>query len=95
MSIPEGVLEALADQFTRREIEDIMENAMTPANKKRVIDLTMGTRAFGTPWIVAVNGNGERNDWFGNDRWDQIFDHLRVPYTPVKIVPPEELKGKL
>jgi glutathione S-transferase kappa 1 len=37
---------------------------------------------------VAVNSDGERKAWFGNDRWDQVLAHLAVPYTPVSIIPP-------
>lgn len=72
-----------------------MKSAVSPENKKRVVDITMSTGAFGAPWIVAVSADGLRRDWFGNDRWDQIFYHLGVPFTPVRIVPPEELKAKL
>jgi glutathione S-transferase kappa 1 len=46
----------------------------------------MGAKAFGAPWIVVVNGNGERREYFGNDRWDHVFEHLGVPYTPVRIL---------
>lgn len=73
-----------------------MKNAVSPENKQRVIELTMSAKAFGAPWIVAVNSKGERKDWFGNDRWDQVLYHLGVPYTPVQIIPPEEAaKAKL
>lgn len=64
---------------------------MTPENKKKVIDQTMEAGAFGAPWIVAVNSNGEKKSWFGNDRWDQVFAHLNVPYMPVAIIPPSKL----
>jgi 2-hydroxychromene-2-carboxylate isomerase len=73
----------------------IMKKAVTPENKKRVVDQTMSAGAFGAPWIVATNAEGERKDWFGNDRWDQVFYHLSVPYTPVRIIPPNEAKAKL
>ncbi len=95
VSTPEGVLEALRGVFPDAELREIMRKAVTPENKKRVVEQTMAARAFGAPWIVAVNGHGERKAWFGNDRWDQVFEHLNVPYTPVRIIPREELKGKL
>jgi len=76
-------------------LTEILKNAVAPENKKRVVELTMGAGAFGAPWIVAVDGGGERKAWFGNDRWDQVFEHLGVPYTPVSIVPLEESKAKL
>jgi glutathione S-transferase kappa 1 len=65
-----------------------LKNAVTSENKQRVVDQTMGAGAFGAPWIVAVNSDGERKAWFGNDRWDQVFAHLGVPYKPVSIIPP-------
>lgn len=95
ISTPEGILEALRGIFLPAELTEIMKNAVTPENKKRVVELTMGAGAFGAPWIVAVDGDGERKAWFGNDRWDQVFEHLGVPYTPVRIVPLEESKAKL
>ncbi|KAH8744386.1 glutathione S-transferase [Diaporthe sp. PMI_573] len=95
ISTPEGILQALEGVFSPKEINEIMKLAVSPENKKRVVDVTMSTGAFGAPWIVAVNADGLRKDWFGNDRWDQIFYHLGVPFTPVRIVPPGELKAKL
>lgn len=95
ISKPEGVLEALQGIFPPDEIKEIMQKSVTPENKKRVVELTMGAGAFGAPWIVAVNSNNERRDWFGNDRWDQVLHHLHVPFTPVKIIPPDEAKAKL
>lgn len=71
-----------------------MQKAVSPENKKRVVELTMSAGAFGAPWIVAVNSDGVRKDWFGNDRWDQVFYHLGVPYSPVRLIPPEELEAK-
>jgi glutathione S-transferase kappa 1 len=69
ISTPEGILEALRGIFLPAELTEIMKNAVTPENKKRVVELTMGAGAFGAPWIVAVDGDGERKAWFGNDRW--------------------------
>lgn len=95
ISTPEGVVEALDGIFSPEEVKEIIKNALSPANKQRVIDQTMSASAFGAPWIVGVNSEQERRDWFGNDRWEQVFDHLHVPYTPVRILPPEEAKAKL
>lgn len=88
VSTTDGVIKALDGIFTPKKLEEILKNAVTPENKKRVIDQTMGAGAFGAPWIVAVNSDGERKAWFGNDRWDQVFAHLGVPYKPVSIIPP-------
>lgn len=95
ISEPEGVVEALRGIFPADEIKEIMQKAVTPENKKRVVELTMSAKAFGAPWIVAVNGSGERRDYFGNDRWDHVFHHLGVPYTPVGIIAPHGAKSKL
>jgi glutathione S-transferase kappa 1 len=95
ISTPAGVLKALDGIFPPGELMEILKRAVTPENKKRVVELTMGAGAFGAPWIVAVNGDGYKKAWFGNDRWDQVFDHLAVPYTPVRILPLEGTKAKL
>lgn len=95
VSKPEGVLNALDGVFPAHEIEEIMKKALSPENKKRVVDTTMAVGAFGAPWITAINRNGEKRDWFGNDRWDQVFHHLRIPYTPVTILPSGHTKPNL
>jgi glutathione S-transferase kappa 1 len=94
ISTPAGVIEALDGIFTRKEVEEIMKKAVSPENKKRVVNLTMGAGAFGAPWIVGVNADGERRDWFGNDRWDQVFWHLGVPFSSVRILGPEEVEER-
>ncbi|OCT46521.1 putative DSBA family oxidoreductase [Cladophialophora carrionii] len=94
ISKPEGVIEALAGIFSEEEIKDIMKNALRPENKQRVVELTNSAGAFGAPWIQAVNSKGHRRDWFGNDRWDQVFYHLEVPFTTTRIIPPDELEAK-
>ena len=86
------MITALNDIFPESEIKDIMEKAVGAENKKVVIERTKESQAFGAPWIVAVNGKGEKRMWFGNDRWDQVFDHLEVPYKPVSIIPPSSSK---
>ncbi|KFY08337.1 hypothetical protein V492_06329 [Pseudogymnoascus sp. VKM F-4246] len=88
VSTTEGIIKALHGIFSEAELEEILKNAVSPENKKRVIDQTLSTGAFGAPWIIAVNSAGERKDWFGNDRWDQVLAHLEVPYKPVSIIPP-------
>ena len=95
ISTPEGIIQALDGIFPPDELKEILMQAVTPENKKRVVEQTMGAGAFGAPWIVALNGDGQKKAWFGNDRWDQVFDHLGVPYAPVRILPLAESKGKL
>lgn len=94
ISTPEGIIKALEDVFSVEETKELMKKALSPENKKRTTELTMSVGAFGAPWIIGVNGSGERKDWFGNDRWDQVFYHLGVPYTGVSIVPASK-KAKL
>lgn len=88
VSKTEGIIKALDGIFSEVELEEILKNAVSPENKKRVIDQTLSAGAFGAPWIIAVNSARERKDWFGNDRWDQVLAHLEVPYKPVSIIPP-------
>ncbi|KAH7073869.1 glutathione S-transferase [Paraphoma chrysanthemicola] len=95
VSTPEGIHKALDGVFSPKEVDEIMKKALSPENKKRVIDITKGAGAFGAPWIVGINKNGERRGWFGNDRWDQVFWHLGVPFEGVKVLPPGEGKAKL
>ena len=72
----------------------MMQKAIGPENKQRVIELTKSAGAFGAPWIQAVDSQGHRRDWFGNDRWDQVLYHLEVPFTTTRIFPPEEPESK-
>lgn len=95
VSTGEGIIEALEGLFSQPEFANIFKGAVTPENKKKVIDQTMGAGAFGAPWITAVNSDGQKKSWFGNDRWDQVFAHLGVPYAPVSIIPPDQVKAKL
>lgn len=91
----EGIAKALEGIFPDDEIKQIIQKAVSPENKQRVIELTKSSGAFGAPWIQAVNSQGQRRDWFGNDRWDQVLYHLGVPFTQTRIIPPEEAKAKL
>ena len=95
VSTPEGIHKALDVAFSAQEVDEIMKKALSPENKKRVIEITQGAGAFGAPWIVGVNGSGEKRSWFGNDRWDQVFWHLGVPYESVRILPPGQGQAKL
>ncbi len=88
VSSTEGIVQALDGIFSSAELEKILKGAVSAENKKRVMEQTASAGAFGAPWIVAVNSDGERKAWFGNDRWDQVLAHLAVPYKPVSIIPP-------
>ncbi|KAL2072650.1 hypothetical protein VTL71DRAFT_11993 [Oculimacula yallundae] len=90
ISQPAGILEALSPLFSASEIDEIMKKALEPENKKRVIETTKESGAFGAPWIVGIDEKGQKKSWFGNDRWDQVFAHLGVPYEPVKVVMPKD-----
>ncbi|KAH7364098.1 glutathione S-transferase [Rhexocercosporidium sp. MPI-PUGE-AT-0058] len=92
ISQPSGIIQALSSIFPEAEIEEIMKKALEPENKKKVIETTKESGAFGAPWIVGIDSKGEKKSWFGNDRWDQVFAHLGVPYEPVHVVMPKESK---
>ena len=95
ISRPEGIIQALQGVFSQEELTQIMKESVEPKNKKRVVDTTMSVGAFGAPWISAINASGERRDWFGNDRWHQIFHHLGVPFTPLTITSSATAKANL
>lgn len=80
-----GIVKALEAVFSPEELEHVMQESVQSANKKRVIDTTMAVGAFGAPWITAINAHGEKRDWFGNDRWHQVFHHLGSPFTHLAI----------
>jgi glutathione S-transferase kappa 1 len=86
---------ALQGVFSKEDMRHIIEGSVKSENKKRVVDTTMSVGAFGAPWITAINENGERRDWFGNDRWHQVFHHLGVPFTPITIKQPSRGKANL
>lgn len=90
-----GIAKALEGVFSPDDLEHIMKGSVEAENKKRVVDTTMRVGAFGAPWISAINAEGERRDWFGNDRWHQIFHHLGVPFTPLSIARPGQEKANL
>ena len=85
----------MQDVFSAEDLEHIMQGSAEPENKKRVINTTMAVGAFGAPWITAINANGEKRDWFGNDRWHQVFHHLGVPFTHLAITRPGNEKANL
>jgi len=95
VSKPEGIHKALDTVFGAQEVDEIMKKALSPGNKKRVIEITKGAGAFGAPWIVGVDGKGEKRSWFGNDRWNQVFYHLGVPFESLRVLPPGNGQAKL
>ncbi len=97
ISTPQGITQALDGVFSAGENGDLLKKAVTPENKARVIEVTKsaGPGAFGAPWIKAVNAEGKMHTFFGNDRWDHVFEHLGVPYSPVSIAPADKAVAKL
>jgi glutathione S-transferase kappa 1 len=91
----DGIMKALEGVFSVEDLKQIMKGSVEAENKKRVVDTTMSVGAFGAPWITAINAGGDRRDWFGNDRWHQIFHHLGVPFTPLSIARPGQEKANL
>lgn len=90
ISQPEGVVQALSGIFSEGEIKSIMQGAVSPENKRLVMERTRQSEAFGAPWIVALDSEGRKKMWFGNDRWDQVFYHLGVPFKGVEVLGPKE-----
>jgi glutathione S-transferase kappa 1 len=95
ISTSEGIINALQSVFSAEDLKHIMNGSVEPENKKRVVGTTMSVGAFGAPWISAINANGERRDWFGNDRWHQVFHHLGVSFTPLTILPSDMKKANI
>ncbi|OJJ72569.1 hypothetical protein ASPBRDRAFT_42288 [Aspergillus brasiliensis CBS 101740] len=83
------------------QLEAVLEGATTSSNKARTretTDFLMKGGCFGAPWFVVTNSTGQTEQFWGNDRWDHVFQHLDVPFTPVTLLPPEtssQLHGKL
>jgi 2-hydroxychromene-2-carboxylate isomerase len=74
------------------QLEAVLEGAITGSNKAKVRETTdslMKGGCFGAPWFVATNSDGGMEQFWGNDRWDHIFQHLDIPFTPVHPLLPE------
>ncbi len=95
ISSPPVVAKALSGLFP--DSESLFQGALTPENKKAVIEYTkqaQDTGAFGGPWLVVDNAEGKRECFWGSDRWEHVYAFLGVPYQPVTILEPEQ-KAKL
>ena len=56
-----------------------MKAISDPTMKKKLSDFTqeaLDGGAFGAPWWVITNANGETERFFGSDRWDHVCDFL-------------------
>ncbi|KAJ5181663.1 hypothetical protein N7449_011810 [Penicillium cf. viridicatum] len=65
---------------------------------RETTDSLMKGGCFGAPWLVATNSSVDMEQFWGNDRWDHIFQHFDVPFTPVTpLLPknPSQLHWKL
>lgn len=88
ISTDEGVRTPLSGIFTSAELDRMLRDAVLPDNKERVLQNTNSAHAFGAPWFVCTDRKGQQKSWFGNDRWNQIFDHIGVPFKNIEIIPP-------
>ena len=95
ISTIEGIRKALDGVFLTEDLERIMHGSVESGNKKRVIETTMAVGAFGAPWITAINAKGQKRDWFGNDRWHQVLQHLDIPFTHLAITRSNAEKANL
>jgi len=98
VSTPPVVSAALEPLFPDIAIEELLKLALTPENKKAVMGYTKAaqdTGAFGAPWLVVDNADGQREMFWGSDRWEQVYAFLQVPYEPLRILPPREGTAKL
>jgi glutathione S-transferase kappa 1 len=96
-SNPKGTAQALGHIFNDDDIKYVLEGAVTPENKQKVLDTTnhvMNQGGFGAPWFTVVNAEGEIAQFWGNDRWDHVFHHLRIPFQPITIIPPNATNTK-
>ena len=90
-STPQGTTQALHQIFTEDDLKHVLEGALTKENKQRVLEVTnhvMNQGAFGAPWFTVINAKGETAQIWGNDRWDHVFHHLKIPYQPLTILAP-------
>ncbi|KAL6229177.1 hypothetical protein BDW75DRAFT_235403 [Aspergillus navahoensis] len=74
------------------QLEAVLEGAVTGTNKAKMrqnTDSLMKGGCFGAPWFVATNSSRDMEQFWGNDRWVHIFQHLGVPFTPVTPLLPE------
>jgi len=96
ISSPPVVAKALSDLFP--DSDSLIKGALTPENKKAVIEYTkqaQDTGAFGGPWLVVDNNaKREKECFWGSDRWDHVYEFLGIPYQPMAILEPEG-KAKL
>jgi len=70
---------ALATKFPEGEVKQVMEKIAAPEVKKLLASNTekaLGEGAFGLPWFVATNAEGQTEAFWGVDHLGQVVEHL-------------------
>lgn len=76
---PDTISSALTAKFGGSEAKQVMEKIGAPEVKKALSTNTekaMDDGAFGLPWFVATNANGETEEFWGVDHMAQVVEHL-------------------
>ncbi|KAK3691703.1 hypothetical protein LTR37_018496 [Vermiconidia calcicola] len=76
---PEVIAPVLTKALGEKDAKSIMEKMSSAEAKKRLSensDAAMAEGAFGLPWFVATNANGEKESFWGVDHMGQVVEHL-------------------
>ncbi|KAK4154148.1 thioredoxin-like protein [Chaetomidium leptoderma] len=76
---PEELKETLVGLFGESEAERILTDSTTPETKQALItntDAAFSAGAFGLPWMVCTNPQGETQGFFGVDHIGQVVQFL-------------------
>lgn len=78
ISKPEKMAELLAPIFQEQDVRKILEAANTPEVKGKLNAVTkyaLDSGAFGCPWFLVTNGDGQKEPFFGSDRYASCVSH--------------------
>ena len=98
--------QCLQRQFSDSEADEILKGATSPKYKKLLTDETarlVEKGAFGAPWYLVTNKEGQEEPFFGSDRcvirllpalwianlcrFHYMLQYLQVPFTDIEIKP--------
>ncbi|KAI0811643.1 thioredoxin-like protein [Xylaria sp. FL0064] len=80
-------------QFSAAEVDRIMVMAKDQQTKdelRKNTDTALKQGGFGAPWMIVRNSSGVVEPFFGSDRFAQIYDFLDLPYSALRLLPPQE-----
>jgi glutathione S-transferase kappa 1 len=72
ISKPEIMQECLSRNFSPVEVGKIMQAANSPDVKSKLLattDAALEMGAYGSPWFMVTNAHGEKEPFFGSDRY--------------------------